>query len=115
MSNSFRASRDIIIRTERFTEAICFYSTVIGLAVVHQGDTLVGYDAGAFVLYVEKGPAHGPVFDFYVSDLQDAKRDLTAAGCSIVEEDPSVPRCYVKDPYGLVFNIEQRALPAAGA
>jgi hypothetical protein len=32
---------------------------------------------------------------------------LIAAGCDIAEEDPSVPRCYIRDPYGLVFNIEQ--------
>lgn len=109
MSDSFRASRDVIIRTEKFTEAVHFYATVVGLGIMHQADRLVGFDAGAFVLYVEKGTAHGPVFDFYVPDLQAAKRNLIAAKCSIVEEDPAVPRCYVQDPFGLVFNIEQRA------
>jgi hypothetical protein len=32
---------------------------------------------------------------------------LLSAGCALVEEDPAVPRCYIRDPYGLVFNIEQ--------
>jgi hypothetical protein len=42
-----------------------------------------------------------------VSDAQDTKGRLLAAGCKIVEENPAVPRCYIRDPFGLVFNIEQ--------
>jgi catechol 2,3-dioxygenase-like lactoylglutathione lyase family enzyme len=107
VSISFRASRDVIIRTDDFQEATRFYESVLGLPIVHVGESLIGFDAGAFRLYVEKGPGHGPVFDFLVSDLQAAKRTLTAAGCIIQEENPAVPRCYIRDPHGLVFNIEQ--------
>jgi catechol 2,3-dioxygenase-like lactoylglutathione lyase family enzyme len=107
MPDSFRASRDVIIRTEEFAEAVRFYESVLGLAIVHRSDTLVGFDAGAFRLYVESGPGHGAVFDFRVPEIKVAKRALLAAGCDIAEEDPSVPRCYIRDPYGLVFNIEQ--------
>jgi hypothetical protein len=66
---------------------------------------MVGFDTGALVLYVEKGAEHSPVFDFLTTDVQAAKERLVAAGCSIVEENPSVPRCYLKDPFGLVFNL----------
>jgi len=40
-----------------------------------------------------------------VADVEAAKRQLTAAGCVIEEEDASLPRCYIRDPYGVVFNI----------
>jgi hypothetical protein len=39
--------------------------------------------------------------------IRTARQALLSAGCAIVEEDASVPRCYFRDPYGLVFNIEQ--------
>jgi catechol 2,3-dioxygenase-like lactoylglutathione lyase family enzyme len=107
-SNGFRASRDIIIRTESFGEAVRFYESVLGLAIVHRSESLVGFDAGAFVLYVEPGPAHAPVFDFLVPDKRAAKEALTAAGCTVWEENDSVPRCYLRDPFGLVFNIDAR-------
>ena len=42
--------------------------------------------------------------------MKCAKRALLAAGCDIAEDDPSVTRCYIRDPYGLVFNIEQVAI-----
>ena len=107
MPDSFKASRDVIIRTQRFEEACRFYESVLGLRKIRGGESLAGFETGAFRLYVENGAAHGPVFDFLVPDMRAAKRSLLAAGCSIVEEDPAVPRCYVRDPHGLVFNIEE--------
>jgi predicted enzyme related to lactoylglutathione lyase len=109
MTQPFKAFRDIIIRTPDFAGAVRFYETVIGFPIAHQDESLVGFEAGAFRLYVEKGPAHGPVFDFHVPDLQAAKQSLMSSGCTIIEENPSVPRCYIQDPHGLVFNIEENA------
>jgi predicted enzyme related to lactoylglutathione lyase len=107
MSNTFKASRDIIVRTENWSEALDFYGKVLGFPNTERTKTIVGFETGAFCLYVERGKEHGPVFDFLVPDIQEAKRQLVAAGCTIIEENPAVPRCYIKDPYGLVFNVEQ--------
>jgi hypothetical protein len=68
---------------------------------------MLGFETGAFCLYVEKGTGHGPVFEFLVPDVEVAKTRLTAAGCTIEEEDAVLPRCYIRDPYGVVFNIGQ--------
>jgi predicted enzyme related to lactoylglutathione lyase len=107
MSNIFKASRDVIVRTENWSEALNFYGKVLGFPITERAETIVGFETGAFCLYVERGKEHGPVFDFLVPDIQEAKRQLVAAGCTIIEENPAVPRCYIKDPYGLVFNVEQ--------
>jgi predicted enzyme related to lactoylglutathione lyase len=107
MSNTFKASRDIILRTENWSEALSFYGKVLGFPSTDRTKTIVGFETGAFCLYVERGKEHGPVFDFLVPDIQEAKQQLVAAGCTIIEENPAVPRCYIKDPYGLVFNVEQ--------
>jgi catechol 2,3-dioxygenase-like lactoylglutathione lyase family enzyme len=109
MSSAFRASRDVIIRTEDFAGATRFYTEVLGLPVAYRGENLIGFDAGSFRLYVEPGPAHGPVFDFRVPDFAAAKGALLAGGCAVIEENPAVPRCYIRDPHGLVFNIEQQS------
>ena len=108
MTTDFKASRDVIIRTDQFDEATKFYEHVLGLVITYKSETLYGFDAGSFQLYVERGSRHGPVFDFLVGDFQAAKQVLLAAGCRIDEENQSVPRCYIRDPHGLVFNIEQR-------
>jgi catechol 2,3-dioxygenase-like lactoylglutathione lyase family enzyme len=107
MNTAFRASRDVIIRTMNLQETTRFYETVLHLPVVDRSETLVCLDAGAFRLYVEAGSRHGPVFDFLVPDLNAAKQQLVNAGCVIIEDNPAVPRCYIGDPHGMLFNIAQ--------
>ena len=107
MAQTFRSSRDVIIRTDDWVEATEFYSSVLGLSVSHQSEAIKGFETDAFCLYVEKGKEYGAVFDFLVPDVQAAKRRLLAAGCSVLEENASIPRCYIRDPYGLVFNIDR--------
>jgi catechol 2,3-dioxygenase-like lactoylglutathione lyase family enzyme len=104
---SFRSSRDVIIQTNDLAKATEFYEKTLGFSVSHRSPKVMGYETGAFCLYVEKGNRPGPVFDFLVPDMEAAKSQLLAAGCTIIEENPAVPRCYIQDPFGLVFNIEQ--------
>ncbi|MDB5968834.1 MAG: hypothetical protein JWQ90_1284 [Hydrocarboniphaga sp.] len=106
LSASFKASRDVVVRTDAWKQATEFYASVLGLPITHRGEALMGFETGAFCLYLEKGEdRHGPVFEFLVHDVQAAKRMLLSAGCSVLEEDASVPRCYIRDPYGVVFNL----------
>jgi catechol 2,3-dioxygenase-like lactoylglutathione lyase family enzyme len=100
-----KSSRDVIIRTESLAEAERFYGEVLGFATSSRMGNIVGFETGSIQLYVEKGPAHGPVFEFLVDDVEATKTRLIAAGCTLIEEDRSIPRCYVRDPYGVTFNI----------
>jgi catechol 2,3-dioxygenase-like lactoylglutathione lyase family enzyme len=102
------ASRDILVQTPSIEDAAAFYEKQLGLTVFHRDNELIGLESGAFRLFLDRGPAYGPVLEFYVPDLALAKRNLVAAGCVIENDDPSVPRCYVRDPYGLVFNVAER-------
>jgi catechol 2,3-dioxygenase-like lactoylglutathione lyase family enzyme len=111
MTTPFRSSRDIIIRTGNWAAAVSFYASVMGLSEVYRTDNMVGFETGAFRLYVEKGEAHGPVFEYWVPDVQEAKQKLLATGCTVVEEDASVPRCYMRDPYGMTFNLGRTGTP----
>lgn len=102
------STRDVIIQTENLAAAVRFYKSVLGLNPVRHSKTLVGFETGAFCLYVEQGPAPGPVFEFCVPDLAAAKKRLVAAGCTVVDEDPELPRCYLRDPHGLTYNLAER-------
>lgn len=100
-----RSSRDVIIRTRHWAEALRFYQQVLGFSLASRAEGMAGLETGSFRLYVEAGEAHGPVFDFLVADVAATKARLLAAGCILVEEDPQLPRCYLRDPYGVVFNV----------
>jgi catechol 2,3-dioxygenase-like lactoylglutathione lyase family enzyme len=102
------SSRDVLIQTPDIDAAAEFYHRTLGLTEFMRKDNMIGLEAGAFRLFLDRGTPYGPVFDFYVRDLETAKADLVKAGCVIEQEDPSIPRCYLRDPFGLTFNIEQR-------
>jgi predicted enzyme related to lactoylglutathione lyase len=108
MKTEINSTRDILIQTEKLDEAVRFYQSVLGLRVTHQSKKLVGFETGSFCLYVDKGPLYGPVFEFCVADFAATKQKLIAAGCRIENEDPAVPRCYMRDPFGLVFNLAEK-------
>ena len=80
MARAFCSSREVIIRTDAWAAASQFYESVLGLPVTLRTDTLMGFESGAFCLYVEKGHEHGPVFEFLVPDIQAAKRRLDRCG-----------------------------------
>jgi predicted enzyme related to lactoylglutathione lyase len=111
MSGPFRSTREVILRTEKWTDAVSFYGSILGLPIAYQDATMVGFETGDFRLYVEKGPAHPPVFELLVPDVEASKRRLLAAGCTIVEEIPSLPRCYIRDPFGFTFNLARAPEP----
>lgn len=109
MSHPNVSTRDVLIQTPDIEKAAAFYEKFLGLKEFYRTGTMIGLEAGALRLFVDKGKSYGPVFEFLVKDLNTAKRKLADAGCAIEADDPSIPRCYVRDPYGLVFNIAERA------
>ncbi len=106
--SSATSTRDVPIQTDTLAEASAFYEKTLGLEVFCREPTLIGLETGAFRLFLDAGPAYGPVFEFLVDDVQAKKAELVAAGCTVEQEDVSVPRCYIRDPYGLIFNIGKR-------
>ena len=102
------SSRDIIIQVEDLMAARAFYEGLLGFVVFMDKPHMIGLETGALRLFVEKAPAFGPVLDFLVEDVQASKARLTAAGCSLAQEDASVPRVYLTDPFGLTFNLGKR-------
>ncbi len=60
---------------------------------------------GHINLFIERGPALGPVLEVAVDSVEEAKRRLVKNGCEIIKDEPDFPRCYVKDPFGLIYNL----------
>lgn len=100
-----RSSRDIIIQTPNLAAARAFYEGVLGFAVVMDEPNMIGLETGSVRLFVEQREAHPATLDFLTDDFEGLKARLQAAGCQIDDDDPSLPRCYFVDPFGLHFNI----------
>ena len=101
----FHSSRDVIIQVPDLERALKFYGETLGLTVSQRYERCVGFETGGFQLFVEQGVSPGPVFEFLVPDVAVAKQELLAAGCQVVDENEQAPRLYMRDPYGLTFNV----------
>jgi catechol 2,3-dioxygenase-like lactoylglutathione lyase family enzyme len=99
-----KSTPDLILRTSDLEGAKAYYHGVLGFPIVPDSPML-GFETGALTLYFERGDPDGPVAEFAVDDVQATKAKLITAGCTLVEENAAIPRVYLRDRFGLVFNL----------
>jgi predicted enzyme related to lactoylglutathione lyase len=103
MANTF--GRDILIQAPDPMAAATFYVDQLGFEITGEEPQMVSLHGPHINLFIERGPALGPVLEVTVDSVEAAKRRLTKRGCQIVKDEPDFPRTYVKDPYGLIYNL----------
>jgi hypothetical protein len=103
MANSF--STDILIQAEDPKRAASFYVEHLGFAITEETPAMVSVCGDRINLYIERGPTLGPVLEVTVDNVEEAKDRLVQQGCVIVKDEPNFPRCYIQDPFGLIYNL----------
>jgi hypothetical protein len=103
MANTF--GTDIIIQTEDPMGAASYYVDHLGFTITEEKPDMISLHGENINFFIERGPAMGPVFEVTVDDVDDAKRRLVRNGCVIIKDEPNVPRCYVEDRFGLIYNL----------
>ena len=105
MANTF--GTDILIQAPDAKAAAEFYVKRLGFEVTGEHDRWIDLHGEAINLFIEEGPALGPVLEVTVDNVEEAKKRLVAAGGRVVKDEPDFPRCYVQDPYGLIYNLTE--------
>lgn len=103
MGNRFGA--DILIQAVDPKAAAAFYTGEPGFAIDEDTPHMIALRGNHISLFIERGPALGPVLEVTVDDVEAAKARLLKRGCVIVKDEPEFPRCYIKDPFGLIYNL----------
>jgi hypothetical protein len=103
MANSF--GTDILIQAEDPKTAARFYVEQLGFEITGETPNMIGLLGKNINLFIERGPALGPVLEVTVASVEEAKLRLVKNGCIIVKDEPEFPRCYVRDPFGLIYNL----------
>jgi catechol 2,3-dioxygenase-like lactoylglutathione lyase family enzyme len=103
MANRFGS--DILIQAQDPREAALFYVEHLGFEITDDNPKMIGLHGKHINLFIEPGPTLGPVLEVTVDSVEKAKERLLKNGCEIVKDEPDFPRCYVKDPYGLIYNL----------
>jgi len=103
MANTF--GTDILIQAEDPQAAARFYVEQLGFTIDDHNPGMIGLHGRNINLFIEPGPPLGPVLEVTVSDVEETTRRLVLQGCKIVKDEPHFPRTYLRDPYGLVYNL----------
>jgi hypothetical protein len=103
MANRF--GTDILIQTQDPKHAALFYVKQLGFEITDERPNTISLHGEHINLFIERGPALGPVLEVTVDSVEEAKSRLVQNGCEIVKDEPDFPRCYVKDPFGLIYNL----------
>jgi predicted enzyme related to lactoylglutathione lyase len=103
MANRFGS--DILIQAQDPRNAALFYVEHLGFEITDDNPKMIGLHGKHINLFIEPGPTLGPVLEVTVDSVEKAKARLVKNGCEIVKDEPDFPRCYVKDPYGLIYNL----------
>ncbi len=102
----FRMSPNIAIRTRQFSEAVDFYTKVIGFENRSDDPELGDLDADPLNIFIiEDDKFRGPVLELFVDDLEAARQELVANGCKVLRWRGKGKDCYVEDPFGVIYNI----------
>jgi predicted enzyme related to lactoylglutathione lyase len=103
MANSF--GTDILIQAPDPKKAAEFYLEQLGFEITGEDSRMISLHGPHINLFVECGPALGPVLEVTVESVEEAKARLVKSGCEIIKDEPDFPRCYVRDPFGLIYNL----------
>jgi hypothetical protein len=106
MANSF--GTDILIQADDPEKAADFYISKLGFTITDSPSNVIGLRGPHINLFIDRGPKLGPVLEVMVENVEIAKRRLIESGCVVVRDQPEFPRCYVQDPFGLLYNLRQR-------
>ena len=102
----FRMSPNVAVRTDRLSDAVDFYTNVIGFRDRSDDPELANFDASPLNLYViEDTEFRGPVLELFVGDLEQARETLVANGCEVLRWRGKGQDCYVRDPFGVIYNV----------
>ncbi len=105
MANRF--GTDILIQAEDPKNAASWYVEQFGFEITGEDIQMMSLHGPHINLFIERGPALGPVLEVFVGNVEEARLRLVENGCEIVRDEPEFPRCYVKDPFGLIYNLSK--------
>lgn len=101
----FKMSGNLLLTHPDAKEVARFYEETFGMEVYEETGDETGLQTGDLVLYVADEPEVGFVYEYLVPDLEVAREELLARGCQVVVWEGRGKPCYMRDPFGFVFNL----------
>ncbi len=106
---TYEMSPNIAIYVDNMDKARAFYIQTLGFEEVPSVERWVELRSGPNCLFLmESSSETGAVHELFVDDLEATRTELLAQGCEIVRWEGKDRDCYIKDPFGVLFNIWEK-------
>lgn len=103
---SIRMSPNIAVRHHDYSDAVNFYSEVMGFKNRSSDPELADFASDPINLFViEDNEFRGPILELCVSNLDDARDHLIENGCKVLRWWGKGQDCYIQDPFGVIYNL----------
>lgn len=106
----FRSNSEIAVHVANLEKAEYFYGEVLGFRLLAKTTRQLEFDTGKLRLYVnlDSRPLASFVPSFDVADREAAREYLEGAGCKPVHIATHPGLYYMRDPFGLLFDMVER-------
>ncbi|WP_339217198.1 DUF899 family protein [Ornithinibacillus sp. FSL M8-0202] len=102
--SNFDLTNNIAIQVNSQSEAIAFYTNVLGMEKVYSSNSETQLTFGGWNFYLEENEENKVFFELAVKDFEKTKELLVSNGCSITK-NYNEKSLLMTDPYGLHFHI----------
>lgn len=104
----FELSNHIALQHPKWHKSESFYRDVMGLDTVMKRNHLHIRSKVLNLYIMENDELRGTVLEFNVDDVEQAKEYLLSHDCTVMKWEGKGKDCYMRDPYGLVFNLWEK-------
>lgn len=104
----FKLSRCICLQHPARDKIIDYYRDVLGQNIKFDSDNLAEIDGSPIRMFIDQGEPRELILEFEVEDLEAAREHLVAAGCRVIRWEGKGKPCYIRDPFGTLFNLWEK-------
>ena len=102
----FKMSPNVAVRTEQLSEAVEFYTNVLGFPNRSDDPDHADLDAPPLSIFIDKDyEMEGVVLELFVDNLEEARDILVDHGCKVLVWKGKGQDCYIQDPFGVIYNL----------
>lgn len=103
----YKVSKNIGFQVKNVDAAKLFYENVLGFKQPEKSFVSeIEFRTDHNNIFLIEGTENlGPVMEIVVNNLEEAKQHLMENGFEVVRWEGKGKDCYVKDPFGMVFNV----------
>ena len=104
----FELSNHIALQHPDWKNSQSFYNDVLGLDTTLNENHLHVRSKDQNLYIMDNDELRCVFIEFNVKNVEEARHHLEKHGCSVVKWEGKGNDCYMRDPFGLVFNLWEK-------